>query len=141
MGRGDSPAVRTGRLSRIQRCSLVVAALLGAWILYAAEGRMPETTPGRPPKMMLRLPGHPELRNLMVGSDRASYLAYLKTVEYKDQIGKVGLIADDRIFPVPAGTEVQAIGPAVAGVQDVRILSGEHFGRSAWTRAEFVNPE
>ncbi|MCZ7571112.1 MAG: pentapeptide repeat-containing protein [Ardenticatenaceae bacterium] len=75
-----------------------------------------------------------------VARDRQAYEEYGDAAVRDDTYGLRELIATGRIFPVPNGTRVLILdhGGFLYSATKVRILEGEHTGRSGWVPSEWV---
>lgn len=74
---------------------------------------------------------------VLVAADEAAYKRFLTLAVADDTLGIADMVMQGQAFLVPNGTKVKVIDSGFAR-REVRILEGEHFGRSGWVAYEFL---
>ena len=74
---------------------------------------------------------------VVVCVDEAAYKRFTQLAVADDVLGVAGLVASGRAFAVESGTRARVIGRGFER-REVRILSGEHAGRSGWVTSSIT---
>ena len=78
--------------------------------------------------------------DIALGITKDDYKKFVQVVLARDDFGLSEMIISEELFLVKSGTKIRVIGIGF-GVRQVRILEGEHIGKSGWLAYERVIPE
>ncbi len=75
--------------------------------------------------------------DVVVCTSEDAYDEFLKLAIAEDYLGMAQMEASGRLFRVPSGTKAHVIDTGFEK-REVRIMDGEHFGRSGWVTSSLV---